>query len=199
MNRVCLPQLDPISRKTPRHCLLIENWDAALNSKPSLQFKPQPCSKHSALWNLQAAAAGQPALPQQEMGSSWGGQLCLFPGAAPASASGLTWALPPLVSALRPNGQLNQTASRMSAGRGGGGREKEGSQTYREEGGAASPCSPGFSVADHPDVDTVETEEAKEAEEVELSLEATLPGAIAQAETDTDVRLRGLPAGLIYQ
>lgn len=63
------------------------------------------------------------------------------------------------------------------------------------------PCSPGFSVPDNPDVETVAIEEAKEVEEVELSLEATLPGAIAQAEAeaDTDVRLPGLPAGLIYQ
>lgn len=50
-------------------------------------------------------------------------------------------------------------------------------------------------------METVEIEEAKEVEEVELSLEATLPGAIAQAEADADadVRLPGLPAGLIYQ
>lgn len=61
------------------------------------------------------------------------------------------------------------------------------------------PCSPGFSVPDKPDVETVAIEEAKEVEEVELSLEATLPGAIAQAEADGDVRLPGLPAGLIYQ
>lgn len=50
-------------------------------------------------------------------------------------------------------------------------------------------------------METVEIEEAKEVEEVGLSLEATLPGAIAQAEADADadVRLPGLPAGLIYQ
>lgn len=41
--------------------------------------------------------------------------------------------------------------------------------------------------------------EVEEAKEVEVSLEAILPGAILEAKADAAVRLPGLPAGLIYQ
>lgn len=88
---------------------------------------------------------------------------------------------------------------------GAGARQPVGEDRARSgEGGAASPCSPGFSVPDDPGNPTVEVVEVTE---VEVSLEAMLPGAIAQAGADTDagswlppgVRLPGLPARLIYQ
>lgn len=69
--------------------------------------------------------------------------------------------------------------------------------------GAASLYLPGSSDPDTPDAPTVE---GKEVEEVETSLEAMLPGAIAWADADADgqtpsrgTRLAGLLTPLIYQ
>lgn len=70
--------------------------------------------------------------------------------------------------------------------------------------GAASPYPPGSSDSDTPDDPTVEGKEVEDAEEVETSLEAMLPGAIAWADADGQtpsqgVRLPGRLVPPIYQ
>lgn len=60
-------------------------------------------------------------------------------------------------------------------------QDPQGTGSLSEDGGCRSMSSPGFSDPDGLDDPSAEAEEAEEAEE-EVSLEATLPGAISQAE-----------------
>ena len=99
----------------------------------------------------------------------------------------------------------------MACGMGAGARQAEDAGWHREVPGhpgngllrSCLLCLPGFSDPDTTDDPSVEVEEV---EEVEMSLEAMLPGAIAQADADTDadgqtpsqgVRLARLPI-LLY-
>lgn len=95
--------VDPISRESLRRCLLIENWDAALNPKPSqasnacFVIAPAPST------SCPAAAAGLPALAH----SKW----------APAGEA------PPLLSSLAP---ATTGISSSAPGVGSGARQREG-------------------------------------------------------------------------
>lgn len=114
------------------------------------------------------------------MGSSWGGPLCPLPLSWGSLSPQTRGPLLPRASALLPNEHVNSAASRIGAGAGLGEEA-----WWHEEGpghpgnGLARSCLlylPGSSDPDTPDAPTVE---GKEVEEVEMSLEAMLPGAIA--------------------